>query len=94
MMNACHILLACPWKFQVHAKHDGRVNTYEFYWNSEDCFKPEFIPDFSNFDPAHQIWKAEVPPEVHLLVWLVARGKVNTCNNIQKRRTLHYLNHH
>src|SRR5271156_5868857 len=27
-MDACHILLARPWKFDRHAIHDGRANTY------------------------------------------------------------------
>jgi hypothetical protein len=48
--------------------------------------------DASDFDPADQIWKGSVPSKVHILAWLVAHGKVNTCNNIQKRRPFHYLN--
>ncbi|KAM1060262.1 hypothetical protein TB1_024191 [Malus domestica] len=37
------------------------------------------------FPPFAQIWKAKVPPKVKILVWLVALGKVNTCDQIQRR---------
>jgi hypothetical protein len=47
---------------------------------------------FSDFGPAEQIWTAKVPTKVHILAWLVAHGKVNTCDNIQKRRPSHMLN--
>ncbi|XP_071718568.1 uncharacterized protein [Rutidosis leptorrhynchoides] len=30
-MNACHILLGCPWQFDRKTKHDGYRNTYSFY---------------------------------------------------------------
>lgn len=51
-----------------------------------------FNLDASVFHPVDQIWKVKVPSKVHILAWSVAHGKVNTCNNIQKRRPLHYLN--
>lgn len=31
-MNTCHILLGYSWKYDVHAIHKGRDNTYEFLW--------------------------------------------------------------
>ena len=27
-MNACHLLLGCPWKYDVKAIHDGEKNNY------------------------------------------------------------------
>jgi hypothetical protein len=57
----------------------------------------KFFGDNSNlpaFDPVNQIWKAKAPSKVLILVWLVAHGKVNTCDNIQKRRPFHSLNPH
>lgn len=69
-------------------------------WSSErdgSCSCKSFIsfyennPDFSDFDPVDQIWKAKVPSKVHILAWLVAHGKVNICN-IQKQRPSHFLN--
>ena len=29
-MDACHILLGRPWKFDRGVMHDGRKNTYQF----------------------------------------------------------------
>ena len=28
LMDACHLLLGCPWQFDVKAMHDGEKNTY------------------------------------------------------------------
>ncbi|XP_009335445.1 uncharacterized protein LOC103928158 [Pyrus x bretschneideri] len=38
-----------------------------------------------HFPPSSQIWKSKVPPKVKVLVWLVAIGKLNTCDQIQRR---------
>ena len=38
-----------------------------------------------HFPPYSQIWKSKVPPKVKVLVWLVANGKLNTCDQIQRR---------
>ncbi|KAM0963163.1 hypothetical protein ACFX2A_022668 [Malus domestica] len=37
------------------------------------------------FQPHSQIWKSKVPPKVKILVWLAAKGKLNTCDQIQRR---------
>ena len=39
-----------------------------------------------NFDPASFIWKSKVPPKVKILGWLVAHGRLNTCDMLQRRR--------
>ncbi|KAB2635258.1 hypothetical protein D8674_025792 [Pyrus ussuriensis x Pyrus communis] len=38
-----------------------------------------------HFPPSSQIWKSKVPPKVKVLVWLVAIGSLNTCDQIQRR---------
>ncbi|XP_040365529.1 uncharacterized protein LOC121050199 [Rosa chinensis] len=32
-MDACHLLLGCPWQFDRRAMHDGYKNTYSFVKN-------------------------------------------------------------
>lgn len=32
------------------------------------------------------IWRAKTPPKIQVFVWLVANGKVNTCDFIQRRQ--------
>ncbi|CAL2278177.1 unnamed protein product [Prunus armeniaca] len=44
------------------------------------------------FLPFSLIWKAKSPPKV--LVWLVALGKVNTSDLVQRRRLYMYLSQH
>ena len=46
------------------------------------------------FPPFSQIWKAKVPPKVKFLVWLVALGKVNTCDKVQSRMPFVCLSPH
>ncbi|XP_070046737.1 uncharacterized protein [Nicotiana tomentosiformis] len=64
-MQACHILLGCPWQYDRNVFHDGRKNRYSLELNGfEDVF-PEDIPNgFSplrgiehqiNFVPGSQI---------------------------------------
>ncbi|VVA27564.1 PREDICTED: LOC110431707 isoform X1 [Prunus dulcis] len=43
----------------------------------------------SSFLP--QIWKSKVPPKIKFHVWLLALGKLNTCDKIQRRRPSFYL---
>ena len=38
-----------------------------------------------HFPPFSHIWKSKAPPKVKVLVWLVATGKVNTCDQVQRR---------
>ena len=38
------------------------------------------------FLPANLIWKSKVPPKINILGWLVAHGRVNTCDLLQRRR--------
>lgn len=38
-----------------------------------------------------QIWKSKVPPKIKFHVWLLALGKLNTCDQIQRRRPSFYL---
>ena len=32
-MNACHVLLGSPWKFDREAVHEGKMNVYSFEMN-------------------------------------------------------------
>jgi hypothetical protein len=41
---------------------------------------------YPNFDPAKFIWESKVPPKVKFLGWLVAHGRLNTCEMLQRRR--------
>jgi hypothetical protein len=38
------------------------------------------------FLPANLIWKSKVPPKIKVLGWLVAHGRLNTCDLLQRRR--------
>ncbi|CAL9025350.1 unnamed protein product, partial [Prunus brigantina] len=46
------------------------------------------------FPPYSLIWKAKSPPKVKVLVWLVAIGKVNTSDLVQRQRPYIYLSPH
>jgi hypothetical protein len=37
------------------------------------------------FEHANVVWKSKVPNKIKFLGWLIAHGKVNTCDIIQKR---------
>jgi len=34
-MDACHLLLGCPWQFDRSAMHDGHDNTYSFLFRGK-----------------------------------------------------------
>lgn len=38
------------------------------------------------FQPVKMIWKSNVPIKVHVLGWIIASGRVNTSNLVQRRR--------
>ena len=40
-MDACHILLGCPWKFDRKVIHDGERNYYKF---EKDGIKHTLVP--------------------------------------------------
>ncbi|XP_026435984.1 uncharacterized protein LOC113333793 [Papaver somniferum] len=35
MMDACHLLLGRPWKYDRFVNHDGRTNNYSFMWRNK-----------------------------------------------------------
>ena len=39
-----------------------------------------------SFAPANLIWKSKVPTKIKILGWLVAHGRLNTCEMLQRRR--------
>ncbi|CAL2262014.1 unnamed protein product [Prunus armeniaca] len=43
------------------------------------------------FLPFSSVWKAKSPPKVKVFVWLVALGKVNTLDLVQRKRPFMYL---
>ncbi|ONI36148.1 hypothetical protein PRUPE_1G572100 [Prunus persica] len=43
------------------------------------------------FPPFSLVWKAKSPPKVKVFVWLVALGKVNTSDLVQRKRPFMYL---
>jgi len=40
-MDACHILLGCPWQFDRKMTHDGESNFYKF---EKDGIKHSLVP--------------------------------------------------
>ncbi|KAI5334762.1 hypothetical protein L3X38_024895 [Prunus dulcis] len=56
-----------------------------------------FISANSNtdvFPPFASVWKAKTPPKVKFFMWLIAIGKVNTCDRIQRRNPMMCLSPH
>lgn len=47
-MDACHLLLGRPWQYDRKVLHDGRSNTYSFYFNGT---KIVLLPSKSNEKP-------------------------------------------
>ncbi|XP_059070488.1 uncharacterized protein LOC131860132 [Cryptomeria japonica] len=43
-MDACHLLLGCPWQYDVKAQHDGENNVYVISKNGKQ-FRMEPFPD-------------------------------------------------
>ncbi|KAK9951574.1 hypothetical protein M0R45_007012 [Rubus argutus] len=41
---------------------------------------------YPNFDPAKFVWESKVLPKVKFLGWLMAHGRLNTCEMLQRRR--------
>ena len=57
------------------------------FFSSKSFYK--FLIDNSSdpaFLPASLIWKSKVPLKIKILGWLVAHGRVNTCDLLQRRR--------
>ena len=49
------------------------------------------VPNDSFFEPHWMIWKARVFVKVHLIAWIIAHGKVNTCDLLQKQMPNSYI---
>lgn len=64
-----------------------------FSYHSFCSFTPkdDYKEDFS---PYSQIWKTKTPPKVKILLWQVARGRVNTCDLLQGHRPFMCLSPH
>ena len=57
-------------------------------FSSKSAFnKLRKTPNMNVFSPFKLIWKCNIPHKIKVFAWLVALGRVNTCDMLQKRRS-------
>ena len=84
-MEACHLLLGRPWQYDHGAAHDGRSNTYSFWYNGkQNVLRPMFanaIKVDANVSPQQKIAKAALKPSLKTRMASIQEGEDDARNN-------------
>ena len=84
-MDVCHLLLGRPWQYDHGAAHDGRSNTYSFWYNGkQNVLRPMFanaIKVDANVSPQQKIAKAALKPSLKPRTASIQEGEDDARNN-------------
>jgi hypothetical protein len=59
-MTVTHILLGCPWLYDQEVMHDGKENTYSFYFNEKQIVSKPLSTITVQEHQALRPWKSEL----------------------------------